>query len=534
MTVSAPAINQPITRKLSFSDAQKMAEQVVALKKGKGKRGSVPKLVERFNMNKEQHEAMKLVARFPRGTVTQNFERVLLRQGTLLETGQCGSKTVTTRVAYLLSDYLVVAEHAGSDLKVETVLALATATAEGDTKNKYTISVKHAKGTFSFQAVSPKDRQQWLSLMGWAINDSIQRARAIEMMAQGAGGPGLFTAVKECNPDLLQHLLIQKADTNHRNSEGLTALHCAVVSGSAAMVEVMASKGCRMDVPDAKNRTPMELATLTPAVPPVVVLALVDGGACVKSGLYHAATNKHAIVMTTLLSTGVSLNVSGDEPEGKSILHHACQSDCKDTAAALINHGAYPNNRDDQNNTPLHHITDPILAEYMMASGARKDFLSKSQRKLANVSKLRNREAGVVKGDDTVCQVSEWVPDDSSDTCLLCSKVFWFFCRRHHCRRCGVLVCDDCSESRFTSDGDKVRACDSCYNVLSYKSEQKSEQKSDNNSENSEVNSEAKADLETASKTITGASISTSNWVTSKEVVKVPAEMPVPRTSEAA
>lgn len=48
----------------------------------------------------------------------------------------------------------------------------------------------------------------------------------------------------------------------------------------------------------------------------------------------------------------------------------------------------------------------------------------------------------------TACRLSKgihyWQSDDSTDSCPRCGKVFSFTVRRHHCRRCGVLLCNDC------------------------------------------------------------------------------------------
>jgi len=41
-----------------------------------------------------------------------------------------------------------------------------------------------------------------------------------------------------------------------------------------------------------------------------------------------------------------------------------------------------------------------------------------------------------------------WIPDSSVSSCMICTKRFSFFRRRHHCRRCGACVCDACSTAR--------------------------------------------------------------------------------------
>jgi hypothetical protein len=39
-----------------------------------------------------------------------------------------------------------------------------------------------------------------------------------------------------------------------------------------------------------------------------------------------------------------------------------------------------------------------------------------------------------------------WVMNGQSSTCMICDEPFYFFTRRkHHCRVCGFLICDECS-----------------------------------------------------------------------------------------
>ncbi|XP_039642804.1 zinc finger FYVE domain-containing protein 26 isoform X3 [Perca fluviatilis] len=62
----------------------------------------------------------------------------------------------------------------------------------------------------------------------------------------------------------------------------------------------------------------------------------------------------------------------------------------------------------------------------------------------------------------------DWVPDTKQDICMVCQRErFTMFNRRHHCRRCGRLVCHACSEHKMPVEGcpedEEVRVCDQCY-----------------------------------------------------------------------
>ena len=51
-----------------------------------------------------------------------------------------------------------------------------------------------------------------------------------------------------------------------------------------------------------------------------------------------------------------------------------------------------------------------------------------------------------------------WAPDGPN--CFVCQKKFSFFLRRHHCRACGQVVCDDCSPLGWLPGyPEKVRVC---------------------------------------------------------------------------
>lgn len=62
---------------------------------------------------------------------------------------------------------------------------------------------------------------------------------------------------------------------------------------------------------------------------------------------------------------------------------------------------------------------------------------------------------------------SQWIKDDEATHCMCCKRtVFTMLTRRHHCRRCGRVVCHSCSSKRLTIpklyDNILVRVCDDC------------------------------------------------------------------------
>ena len=61
---------------------------------------------------------------------------------------------------------------------------------------------------------------------------------------------------------------------------------------------------------------------------------------------------------------------------------------------------------------------------------------------------------------------AKWVPDTLKRNCEICNVKFSkFFKRRHHCRQCGGVVCDPCSNTKDYVSGykdKKVRICSLC------------------------------------------------------------------------
>lgn len=64
----------------------------------------------------------------------------------------------------------------------------------------------------------------------------------------------------------------------------------------------------------------------------------------------------------------------------------------------------------------------------------------------------------------------QWVPDSDAPRCMSCEIQFNPFRRRHHCRRCGHVVCHLCSKNTAILAWDPVRlpvrVCDTCFSNL--------------------------------------------------------------------
>ncbi len=152
-------------------------------------------------------------------------------------------------------------------------------------------------------------------------------------------------------------------------------------------------------------------------------------------------------------------------------------------ALLLLSFGAAPNARDNNSATPLHLAGEIAVAHALLSHGARPD-LTDSGGRLATHRFLAGPDRvpppsfakaagmwqtlGPVPTKITGGGESTWLNDDASDVCLLCGVAFSFTRRRHHCRRCGMLVCASCSSKQFKDppSGTLSRACDCCFNLI--------------------------------------------------------------------
>ena len=84
--------------------------------------------------------------------------------------------------------------------------------------------------------------------------------------------------------------------------------------------------------------------------------------------------------------------------------------------------------------------------------------------------KMSREEA--IKEYDLHIDKSTWKPDGSSKICSNCDSKFTFTRRRHHCRKCGELVCYKCSSQRVViaavDKNKQLRICDLCFSMKTW------------------------------------------------------------------
>ncbi|ESO87042.1 hypothetical protein LOTGIDRAFT_107494, partial [Lottia gigantea] len=73
-----------------------------------------------------------------------------------------------------------------------------------------------------------------------------------------------------------------------------------------------------------------------------------------------------------------------------------------------------------------------------------------------------------LKENQLIVKEAQWVDDTDSKHCKKCEKEFSISRRKHHCRNCGDIYCNECSDNKMSlpSSSKPVRVCDNCQTFL--------------------------------------------------------------------
>lgn len=312
-----------------------------------------------------------------------------------------------------------------------------------------------------------------------------------------SGNTALHLAIENGHMDAIELLLdVVQDDTSFllsaSNESGFPALHLAAVEGNVSLVKRLLEVKADVKQLDENKNTCAYVAVTRGVNVADVVTALVSAGADFrtpfgdgKTLMHLAAELNDGLTITVLADAGLIL--TSECNHGRAPLHYAAQTNSQSACEALLGAGTGPNVRDQNLNTPLHLSRSVQMGVMLVCHGSRLDlknvhdlpasaFFDSDQKNLAVVQQARETwlHSKSCDRDEEVCtDKDQWVNDKLSDVCQLCYDTFTMTKRRHHCRRCGSLVCGYCSSKKFKivkeSGTEKERCCDSCYNILRYK-----------------------------------------------------------------
>ncbi|KAF3421180.1 hypothetical protein E2986_08653 [Frieseomelitta varia] len=256
--------------------------------------------------------------------------------------------------------------------------------------------------------------------------------------------PPLHLAAISGNEMLVRSLILAGARVNDTDANRNTALHAAAKAGHAAIVSALLQNNINFDAVNA------------------------DGD----NALHVAVREGHVSVVRTLL-TECTLDAEAVNLKGRNPLHELARCG-KDNAANICElflecMSQYPvNNADLDGNTPL-------LIAYMKGNGQLCRILVKAGACLGSMNKegitIFNYQVAtkqlLYRLLDSLTQEAPWA---DKDLCLECGTKFSLTMRKHHCRHCGRILCNKCSDQDVPivkfGQNKPVRVCAVCFDVL--------------------------------------------------------------------
>ncbi|XDA83192.1 hypothetical protein R6Z07M_013045 [Ovis aries] len=131
---------------------------------------------------------------------------------------------------------------------------------------------------------------------------------------------------------------------------------------------------------------------------------------------------------------------------------------------------------------PLEEVTLETLPETLQAKNrwmiktAKKSFVvsaasaTERQEWISHIEECVRRQLLATGLQPSTEHAAPWIPDKATDICMRCTQTrFSALTRRHHCRKCGFVVCAECSRERFLLprlSPKPLRVCSLCFREL--------------------------------------------------------------------
>ncbi|ORY49798.1 hypothetical protein BCR33DRAFT_552377 [Rhizoclosmatium globosum] len=107
---------------------------------------------------------------------------------------------------------------------------------------------------------------------------------------------------------------------------------------------------------------------------------------------------------------------------------------------------------------------DKSFAAYTDSARSTEEWIRKINNAVVELKSARRSLKTGSEGEDDVNLAPVWLPNKLAASCMICQEAFTWMTRKHHCRKCGNIVCASCSRNRVPGIGTNmlVRACNSC------------------------------------------------------------------------
>ncbi|XP_020029750.2 pleckstrin homology domain-containing family F member 1 [Castor canadensis] len=196
-----------------------------------------------------------------------------------------------------------------------------------------------------------------------------------------------------------------------------------------------------------------------------------------------------AAVESCFGTSGQPLALPGRVLLGEGVLTKECRKKAKPRIFFLFNdilvYGSIVLNKRrycSQHIIPLEEVTLEPLPETLQAKNrwmiktAKKSFVvsaastTERQEWISHIEECVRRQLLATGHQPTTEHAAPWIPDKATDICMRCTQTrFSALTRRHHCRKCGFVVCAECSRERFLLprlSPKPLRVCSLCYREL--------------------------------------------------------------------